>query len=266
MAENHETGEAETGRHIVDQLIAERAPRLTRNPLWPLLRPGLYALLGYDDARAMADEIARMGGYEALDHVSDRLDLDLRCTALNAVPAEGACLIVCNHPTGVADGVALYDALKARRPDLCFFANYDALRVCPGLEEAVTPVVWPPEARTLESSKETLRQAKQALGEKRAIVIFPSGVVARMRKGRLRDEPWEATPVTLSRKHGVPIVPAALSGPYSRLFNWFDRISSELRDVTVFHELLNKAGQCYSVRFAEPVDPEEFEDADDETI
>ena len=40
--------------HIVDVLIAERAPRLTRSPAWPLVRPGLYALLGYGKARRMA--------------------------------------------------------------------------------------------------------------------------------------------------------------------------------------------------------------------
>ena len=45
--------------HIVDILIAERAPKLAANPLWPLVRPTLYALLNYKTARVMADEAAR---------------------------------------------------------------------------------------------------------------------------------------------------------------------------------------------------------------
>ena len=34
-----------TQAHIVDVLIAERAPRLTAAPWWPLARPLLYRLL-----------------------------------------------------------------------------------------------------------------------------------------------------------------------------------------------------------------------------
>ena len=60
--------------HIVDVLIAERAPRLTRSAAWPLLRPALYGLLDYAKARRMADAIGPMGGRQALDHVSDLLD------------------------------------------------------------------------------------------------------------------------------------------------------------------------------------------------
>ena len=48
--------------HIVDVLIAERAPRLTGSPFWPLIKPPLYALLGYREARAMADAVAHLSG------------------------------------------------------------------------------------------------------------------------------------------------------------------------------------------------------------
>ena len=41
------------------------------------------------------------------------LAVDVR--GLENLPAKGAALLICNHPTGIADGVAVYDALKARR-------------------------------------------------------------------------------------------------------------------------------------------------------
>ena len=56
-------------------LIAERAPRLTGSAVWPLVRPVLYALLGYGAARRMADAIAPLSGQAALDYMSDLLDL-----------------------------------------------------------------------------------------------------------------------------------------------------------------------------------------------
>ena len=61
--------------HIVDTLIAERAPRLSGGALWPLVRPALYKILDYRKARAMADAIAPLPGRAALDYVSDLLSV-----------------------------------------------------------------------------------------------------------------------------------------------------------------------------------------------
>ena len=103
--------------HIVDVLIAERAPRLMRSAAWPLVRPALYGLLDYAKARRMADAIGPMGGRQALGHVSDLLDLTVETQNLNRLPAAGRCLVVCNHPTGIADGLAVHDALRTVRDD-----------------------------------------------------------------------------------------------------------------------------------------------------
>ncbi|MDZ4363476.1 MAG: acyltransferase, partial [Brevundimonas sp.] len=70
------------GRHIVDVLIEERAPKLSRSGAWPLARPLLYALLDYRKARDMADAIAPMGGKAAMDFVSDLLSLEVRVDGL----------------------------------------------------------------------------------------------------------------------------------------------------------------------------------------
>jgi hypothetical protein len=72
--------------HIVDTLIAERAPGLTGSALWPLVRPPLHALLGYDKARRMIDAITDLGGRDALEHVSRLLALG----GLNPGPREPA--------------------------------------------------------------------------------------------------------------------------------------------------------------------------------
>ena len=50
--------------HIVDVLIAERAPRLTASPVWPVVRPALYSVLNYRAAVRMADAIQNLTGAE----------------------------------------------------------------------------------------------------------------------------------------------------------------------------------------------------------
>jgi putative hemolysin len=245
--------------HIVDVLIAERAPRLTGSWSWPLVRPGLYSLLGYIQARRMADMVAHSPGHVALEQVSELLDLKVSALNLDRLPATGRCVVVANHPTGIADGIAVFDAIKTRRPDAIFFANADALRVCPRLTEAVIPVEWVVEKRTREKTRATLDAARAAFEAERCVVLFPAGRLARMEDGALTDPEWAVTAASLARKYKAPIVPIHVSGPYSRLFHFFDRFSRELRDVTLFHELLNKRKKPFRLMVGKPIAPERLD-------
>lgn len=243
-------------RHIVDVLIAERAPRLTGSPLWPLVRPGLYGLLGYGKARRMADAIAPLPGQAALDHVSDLLDLKVSSLNLDRIPATGRCIVVANHPTGIADGIAVYDAIRTRRADAIYFANADAIRVSPRLAEVVIPVEWVVDKRTRDKTRATLDAARAAFEAERCVVLFPAGRLARVGKdGQLTDPDWAPTAASLARKYQAPILPIHVTGPTSTLFHLFDRFSRELRDVTLFHELLNKRKKPFRLSVGKPIPP-----------
>ncbi len=242
--------------HIVDELIVERAPKLAGSAFWPLLRPPLYALLGYDRARAMADTIAPMSGQDAIDYVSDLLALRVETAGLEHVPATGAIVTVSNHPTGIADGVAVYDGLKTVRRDLMFYANADANRVAPHFDDILIPVELSAAKRSREATRLTLQRTNAALEAGQALVTFPAGRLARVRHKVLTDEPWAPTAVSLARKFAAPLVPIHVAGPWSSLFHLFDRFSGELRDITLFHELLNKRGQAFRLIVGAPIDPE----------
>jgi len=242
--------------HIVDVLIAERAPGLSASLAWPVLRPLLYAMLGYDRARALAEAIRPLSGRAALELVSRQLDLKLDVRGLERVPPEGRLIVVANHPTGLADGVAVYDALKGVRPDLCFYANADAHRVAPRFDELLIPVEWVVAKRTRERTRVTLALTREAMEAERALVIFPAGRLARRTPGGgLSDLAWAPTAPALARKYQAPILPVHLAGPYSGLFHFFDRFSGELRDITLFHEMLNKRGRAFTLTFGRPIPP-----------
>jgi len=242
--------------HICDVLIAERAPRLTRSLAWPLVRPFLYKLLNYRAAVRMADAVRPLSGQGAFDYMSDLLDLKVTVMNGDRIPASGRCVIVANHPTGIADGVAVFDAIRRRRGDAVFFANADALRVSPRLGEAVIPVEWVVAKRTREKTRATLQAAKAAFEAERCVVMFPAGRLARIGKdGSVADPEWAQTAASLARKYGARVVPIHVAGPRSRLFHWFDRISHELRDITLFHELLNKRKKPFFLKVGKPIAP-----------
>ena len=255
---------ASPGQHIVDVLIAERAPRLAASPAWPIARPLLYRLLDYRRARDMADAIAPLQGREALDYVSRLLEVKVEVRGLERIPEAGRLVIVANHPTGIADGVAAWDALRERRPDLCFYANADAHRVVPGFSDVLIPVEWVEAKRTRERTRTTLQMTREAMEAGRALAIFPAGRLARRgADGRLSDPPWMSSALSIARRYDAPVAPVHVTGPYSTLFHAFDRVSQELRDVTLFHELLNKRGGRFTLTVG-PVIPPDRLDADAE--
>lgn len=248
--------------HIIDVLIEERAPRWSSSPVWPLLRPALYGLLDYRKAVRMADAIAPLDGRPALDFVSDLLALRVEARGLDRVPSDGRLIIIANHPTGIADGVAVYDAFKAARPDIVFYANSDAHRVCARFDEVLIPVEWVEEKRTRERTRLTLSMTRDAMEAGRALMVFPAGRLARKGPdGVLRDPEWMPTALSVARKYGAPVLPVHLTGPWSTMFHFFNDYSRELRDITLFHELLNKRGRSFSLTVG-PLIPAEALDLD----
>jgi putative hemolysin len=210
----------------------------------------------------MADEIAPLPANAAMDYVSRLLSIELDVTGLERIPKSGAFILAANHPTGIADGVAVFDALKLVRPDLSIFTNRDALRINPRLSEFLIPVEWREAFRDRTKMRETLTISSRAFREGRAVVIFPSGRIAYWKDGRLNERPWQSSAITLARKQGVPILPVNVQSRNSGLFYWFANWNTELRDMTVFHELLNKRGQTFRINIG-PLIPQERLEAGD---
>jgi putative hemolysin len=250
--------------NIVDQLIEERAVRLRAGPAWPLIKRVFYPLLGYGRAAEVADALAGLSGREAMDWSEDFLAMTLKVSGLDHVPRTGACVITANHPGGIADGIAVWAALKQRRPDMVFLANRDAIRVCEGLHTVVIPVEWRPGSRSRDKTRETLRQAIEAFRQGRCVVIFPAGRMSRWdwRTFRLTEEAWAPTAASLARKFNAPVVPLGLKQRMSVMFYALGQIHEELKHMTVFHELLAKRGARYTMKFAPSVAADDLPDSD----
>ncbi|EFO32805.1 phospholipid/glycerol acyltransferase [Roseibium sp. TrichSKD4] len=240
--------------HIVDTLIAERGKKVMASAYWPLIRPLAFKILRYQSAVDMANTVAAMDAEAVFEHLGQLLTLNVTTSGLERVPESGPVVLVSNHPTGIADGIVLFDAIKKRRKDLAIFANRDAIRINPRLAEMIIPVEWRADFKSREKTKETLRIASSAFAKEKAVVLFPSGRLAYWHQGRLTERPWMTSAIALARKNKVPIIPMHMGGRNSGLFYFLARLSTELRDMTVFNELLNKKNAEFTVNFGKPVD------------
>lgn len=245
-----------TDLHIVDELIQERCPSFVSHWTWPAVRPFLYSILGYDRARSMADHVMTLNGEQSFDYLTELLQIQLNVDFAERLPETGRVIVACNHPTGLADGIAVWEALRAVRKDIVIFANADAVRVNPEFQDVIIPVEWVMDKRSPAKTRETLRQAAEAFAEEKCVVLFPSGKLAKMIDGRLTEQDWFSTVVGLARKQKAPVAPLNLKARNSRLYYLFSQINGELRDITLFHELLNKKRARFDLAFGPLIAPD----------
>ncbi|MEM6738584.1 MAG: 1-acyl-sn-glycerol-3-phosphate acyltransferase [Pseudomonadota bacterium] len=241
-------------RDRIDPLIAERAAWLFRND--PFSKTARYLLdkaLGYEQTIELGTMFRDMPTHEIMATLSDLICREVEISGIDRVPATGSALIVANHPTGIADGIVLWHALRARRTDAFVYANSDILRVLPQFESMIAPVEWRVDKRTHGKTRETMAYTRRAIDAGRLGVIFPSGRLAKRRGLRLHERPWMASAAMIARKFDLDVIPVNVRARNSALFYLFDILHPSLRDITLFYETLNKGRQPYRVNVGRPI-------------
>lgn len=238
----------------LDPLIAERAPWLFSDAPWAgPSRHVLTRLLSYGRTIALGAHFRDRPTPEIMGTMGRLLARDVAAAGLDNIPRQGPALIVANHPTGIADGIILHHVLHQQRSDVFFYANSDILRVLPQMADLIAPVEWRPDKRSHGKTRETMAFTRRAIEAGRLGVIFPSGRLAKRRGLRLYERPWMASAAMIARKFDLPVIPVNIQARNSALFYLFDLLHPTLRDITLFHETLNKARQPYRVTVGEPI-------------
>ena len=239
----------------LDPLIAERAPWLfedtfTARSAWLVLG----RLLAYRRSVEIGTHYVDQPPAAIMADLARRIARRVTATGLENVPRTGAALVVANHPTGIADGVILHHLLSRCRDDAFYYANSDILRVLPQFEKMIVPVEWREDRRSVSKTRETMALTRACFEQGRLGVIFPSGRLAKRHGLRLHERPWMASAAMIARKFGLPVVPVHVRARNSAMFYGFDAIHPTLRDITLFHETLNKDVQPYHVTVGRPLD------------
>lgn len=243
-------------RSRLDPLIAERAPWLHRTGPGPRVARGiLERALGYPATIALAETFRTAPADRIMRTMAQKLARDVITLGLENIPRNGPALIVANHPTGIADGVILHSLLQHIRPDAYYYANRDILRVLPQMEGMIAPVEWREDKRSASKARETMSFTRTAVEAGRLGVIFPAGRLAQRRGLRLFERPWMASAARLAKKFELPVIPVHIRARNSALFYIFDLIHPTLRDITLFHETLNKHRQPFRITVGEPISP-----------
>lgn len=238
----------------IDPLISERAPWLFADrPGTRMARGILNTMLSYDRTLRIGSDVQHMPAAQIMEHMAGLLARDVEASGLHNIPVSGPALIVANHPTGIADGIILQHVIQNVRDDAYFYANSDILRILPQFDAMIAPVEWRKDKRSHGKTRETMAYTRKAVDAGRLGVIFPSGRLAKRRKLKLHERPWMASAAMIARKFDLPVIPVNIRARNSALFYLFDFIHPTLRDITLFHETLNKHRQPFRITVGEPI-------------
>ena len=258
---------AEDVKTVIDELIAERAPWYFEAGVpQSVMRLCLNGLLDYKNTVELANTLVDNSADQIFTDIGRQLSKNVQVSGIQNIPSHGPALIVCNHPTGIADGLILHNVLLARRDDVYFFANRDITRVFPQMESMIAPVEWRPEKRRHTDMRHLMQYVRDAKAEGKLGIIFPSGRLAKRVGLNLVERPWMASAAMIARKFKLPVVPVHISARNSLLFYLFDLIHPTLRDITLFHETLNKDKFPFDIHIGKAVGWSELDPKSDIAI
>jgi len=152
------------------------------------------------------------------------------------LPKEGRCIVVCNHPYGMIEGVIIAHLLTSFRADTKIMANV-GLQIFKEIKDYF--IFANPLKPKSPINTSAIKKCFQHLKDDGLLVIFPAGRVSfyQADKQRISDGQWNRLSVQLTIKTSAPILPVFFSGTNSRLFHRLGRIYYRFRLIMLAHEM-----------------------------
>jgi len=173
-------------------------------------------------------------------------------TNLKNIPEKGACVFICNHPTGMLDGIVLIDMLSRIRPDVKFLGNFllGRMEVLENFFIKVDPFDAN-NSRNITGIKTALQHIKDG----NCLAIFPAGEVSTVHGFRIQDKKWPASIMKFIRKVNTPIIPMYMSGKNSPSFHILGFFHPFLRTIQLVRQFNRKDNTTVKVAIGAPILP-----------
>lgn len=212
-------GSEQTGEVIkidVKQVLKSRLPRLSRLiPSW--LTEKLENTICQDQLNALLEANAGKTGAEFCRGVLDALDIKIEVKGEENLPPkeQRRVVFVCNHPLGGLDGMALIELIQRHYGGQVWFVVNDLLMAVKPLENVFLPI-----NKFGHQSRESFRKLDEAFAGSDPIIIFPAGLVSRLRKVPYNGEKikmvcdleWRTSFVNRCKQYKRDIVPLFFDG------------------------------------------------------
>ena len=173
---------------------------------------------------------------------------------------QGAFITVSNHPLGALDGIALIYLITRHRPNYKVMVNMILNRIT-----AMRPnFIAVDQKGSDDPAKKAVSMAgiREVISQVRGghpVGFFPAGAISIInRHGWLEDNPWKPVVIRLIAQLKVPVIPIFFHGTNSFLFNFFGKVSWQLRTLRLPSEVWRKCGTEMHISVGQPIMPDEI--------
>ncbi len=226
--------------------------------LTPTANANLFPVFGRAGVARLYEKVRQQ--HSGLPGLHSWLDTVLRVTGARyetdcpddfACPAKGPLIIVANYPFGLRDPLVLGHFFGNLRSDLQI-VGHPSLRAIPDLRDHL--ITAQPGAET--SGDIPFDATLHHLNEGGAVVIFPSGRVARYRPGRgVRESSWSDQLGELARQSGASVIPVYFPGRNSVLFQTAQLLHPKLGPSLLLREFLNSTHKPVPLKIGAVISP-----------
>ncbi|AAZ26735.1 lysophospholipid acyltransferase family protein [Colwellia psychrerythraea] len=224
-----------------DLRLAAMAPDTFLGAIFKFFGPLLDRLLGINKLRTIyeSSELSGLDKQEFSKKLLDELGVQVSGAegVLEKIPQRGRCIIVCNHPYGMIEGVIIAHLLTAFRSDTKIMANV-GLKIFKEIKDFF--IFANPLKPKAVINTSAIKQCFSHINNDGLLVIFPAGRVSffQSNKQRITDGDWNRLAIKLATKTETPILPVFISGTNSTLFHNMGRIYYRLRLLMLVREML----------------------------
>lgn len=193
---------------------------------------------------------SHLKGYDFIDAVLDYFQFSYQVSARDneAMPTEGRCVIVANHPLGGLDGLALLHMVLNIRSDVRIVAN-EVLSNLQALDEYLLPI----NNLNGETSRSRMTAISRCLEEDMAVIIFPAGEVSRTRWLKVRDSNWGKGFYLFAKRTNARVVPIFIGGKNSFWFYAWSKINSVAAMMLLPRQMWRQRNKVITIKVGTPL-------------
>lgn len=160
---------------------------------------------------------------------------DLVADDLCYIPAKGRLIVVCNHPLGGLDALAVLHAISTVRKDVKVIVSSALMNVT-----NLTDLFVPYNVYTVSYQRENINNISKSLRDEETLVFFPAALVSGLTWKGVIDRRWRNGPAYFAKKYKSPVLPLYIKAKNSKLFYIATAIHRRLAMILLPRELVNK--------------------------
>lgn len=225
---------------LSDLRLASMAPNTLLGAFLKLVGPSLDWLLGIRKLRKiyLNGKLSGLDKQKFSKKLLDELGVQVlgQDEVLAKIPKQGPCIIACNHPYGMIEGVIIAQLLTELRSDTKVMANV-GLQIFKEIKDYF--IFANPLKPKAAINSSAIKQCFRHIKNDGLLVIFPAGRVSFFQsdKQRITDGDWNRLAVQIATKTQTPILPIFISGTNSALFHRMGRVYYRFRLLMLAHEM-----------------------------